>query len=352
MQLAQPMGRGRPRAARAVLVFALCSAPVAAQPNAKQSSQPAQRDKLKQPAEAAAPRVASPKAASSAAVALSPTWSDEYPAVRRDLEAGEPLVIHVTVPLCSNAQINCGASWAGQPGRLSTNLYWGAIFGARRIFDGKRSGWEQVEVSQGDDVYLERVVYRRMVSAQNWKLKRCAAKERCEIEQLVVLQAIHGSHIDQAIDDLWARATTGSSLSFIDKALPSGKQQRSVTLHVAGYAGHNRLMDGKRLPGAATQQAAAPPDEKAPNTALPAFVLACYSDRYFSASLTGAGSKNLVSTQTLMAPEGYLIDAVAKGLGENDDATQLRERTIRTYAKWQRISVGQARRTFQAAKRR
>lgn len=324
------------RTARVLGVLAILSSPATAQHSATLPKPPG------------VARQATPKAAPDAVATPSPaaTWSDDYPAVRRDLEAGKPLVIHVTVPLCSNAQINCGASWAGQPGRLSTNLYWGAIFGARRIFDGKRSGWEQVEVSQGDDVYLERVVYRRMVSAQNWKLKRCAAKERCEIEQLVVLQAIHGSHIDQAIDDLWSRATSGSTLSFVDKTLPSGNQQRSVTLHVAGYAGHNRLMDGKRLPGPP------PPDEKGPKTALPAFVLACYSDRYFSGSLTGAGSKNLVSTQTLMAPEGYLIDAVAKGLGENDDPAQLRERTIRTYAKWQRISVGQARRTFQAAKRK
>ncbi len=295
--------------------------------------------------QATAAKAAAPKAAAPKALASEPTWSDDYPAVRGDLEAGKPLVIHVSVPLCSNAQINCGASWAGQPGRLSTNLYWGAIFGARRIFDGKRSGWERLEITQRDDVYLERVVYRRYVSAQRWRLKRCANQPNCQVEQLVVLQAIHGSRIDQAIDDLWAHATRGSTLSFSDPALPSGNR-RNVRLHVAGYAGHNRLMDGKRLPGPP------PPKERARPEALPAFVLACYSDRYFSGSLAGAGSSNLVSTQTLMAPEGYLIDAVAKGLGENDSPIELRERTIRSYAKWQRISVGQARRTFQAAGKR
>lgn len=303
-----------------------------------------------QPGKAAATQAAGKapdQAAHSAGSTQGSGWSDDYPAVRQDLEAGAPLVIHVTVPLCSNAQINCGASWAGQPGRLSTNLYWGAIFGAWRIFDGKRSGWTQVEITQGDEVYLERGVYRRNVSARHWNLKRCAGVAQCQIEQIVVLQAVHGAHIDQAIDDLWARATSGSTLSFIDPALPSGEQKRRVRLHVAGYAGHNRLMDGKRLPGPP------PPEEKTKTkAAVPAFVLACYSDRYFTASLTGAGSSNLVSTQTLMAPEGYLVDAVAKGLGENDSATQLRERTIRTYAKWQRISVGQARRTFQAAGKR
>lgn len=281
-------------------------------------------------------------------------WGDAYPSIKTDLEAGRPLLIHVTVPLCSNAQIDCGASWAGQPGRLETNLYWGAIFGARRIFDGKRSGWERVEVKQQDDVYLERVVYRRYVSAKNWKLARCtkhatAAGEQspeCRIEQLVVLQAVHGSKIDRAVDDLWKNATEGATVSFNDPKRPEGKQLRSETIHVAGYAGHNRLMDGKRLPSPTPADAL-----KRPQPAHPAFVLACYSDRYFSNSLEQAGSKNLVSTQTLMAPEGYLVDAVAKGLGENDSDNQLTERAIRTYAKWQRISVGQARRTFRAAKR-
>ncbi|MCA9626740.1 MAG: hypothetical protein KC766_03710 [Myxococcales bacterium] len=274
-------------------------------------------------------------------------WSAAFPSVRRDLEAGKPLVVHVTVPLCSNAQIDCGASWAGQPGRLSTNLYWGAIFGARRIFDGKRSGWERVEVRKQDDVYLERVVYRRYVSAKKWHLERCAREQSsgaCRIEQLVVLQAVHGSKIDRAIDDLWKHATEGAEISFEDPQRPEGERRRTVPVQVAGYAGHNRLMDGKRLP------TPGPKKREHRSSAHPAFVLACYSDRYFSDSLERAGSTNLVSTQTLMAPEGYLIDAVAKGLGENDSDVQLTERAIRTYARWQRISVGEARRVFRAAK--
>lgn len=275
-------------------------------------------------------------------------WSEAYPSVRSDLEAGKPLVIHVTVPLCSNSQIDCGASWAGQPGRLSTNLYWGAIFGARRIFDGKRSGWERVEVTQQDDVYLERVVYRRFVSAKNWNLSRCATRgdAKCEVEQLVILQAVHGDKIDRAVDDLWKHATEGATVGFVDPTRPEGKRRRSETIHVAGYAGHNRLMDGKRLPSPNPEEVL-----KRKRPARAAFVLACYSDRYFSDSLEQAGSTNLVSTQTLMAPEGYLVDAVAKGLGENDSDHALTERAIRTYAKWQRISIGQARQTFRAAKR-
>jgi len=44
-------------------------------------------------------------------------WSAVTPQVARDLTAGRPPVIQVVVRLCSNAQIDCGASWAGQSGR-------------------------------------------------------------------------------------------------------------------------------------------------------------------------------------------------------------------------------------------
>ena len=52
-----------------------------------------------------------------------------------DIHSGKPLVVHVTVPLCSNTQIDCGSAVAGDPDRLETNLYWGAAFGHRRFFD-------------------------------------------------------------------------------------------------------------------------------------------------------------------------------------------------------------------------
>jgi hypothetical protein len=60
---------------------------------------------------------------------------------------------------------------------------------------------------------------------------------------------------------------------------------------------------------AATEQGAA--------EANASFVLACYSENYFAASLRHAGSTPLVTTRALMAPEGYLIHAIVEGLGQN-----------------------------------
>ena len=66
----------------------------------------------------------------------------------------------------------------------------------------------------------------------------------------------------------------------------------------------------------------------------------------FTSSLKQAGSTPLVTTRALMAPEGYLIHAVAVGLGQNLGVAELRQRTVQSYARWQRISERDARRVF------
>lgn len=247
-------------------------------------------------------------------------WSAEHPRVREDLEKGEPLVVRVVVPLCHNGQIDCGSKVAGKPGALKTNLYWGAIFGARRFLDRKNSGWTRIEERAADGDVLERVVYRRFVPGKRWGLTR-------RLEQIVVLEAVHGEAIDRAVERLWSTATDGARIQFQD-----GGRTRDVGVHVVGYTGHNRLMDGLRLPE----------PSGATKRAVPSFVLACYSESYFSSALRRAGSRPLVMTRALMAPEGYVLDAVLRGLGENDSERGLTRRAVHAYAKWQKLSPGVA----------
>jgi hypothetical protein len=252
-------------------------------------------------------------------------WAKWAPSVTADIRSGHPLVIRVVVPLCSNEQIWCGAGFAGQPGKPATNLYWGAIFGARRFFERKRSVWSRVELSSGDGVVLERAVYRRTVPASHWDLNRTEP-----VEQIAVLEAIHGARIDDAVQRFWHAATRGGEISFQDAG-----QQRTFRVHVMGYVGHNRLMDGIPFPPQS-------PAVSQPARPVPSFVLACNSEGYFTRPLTSAGSMPLLMTRTLMAPEGYVVDAVLRGLGENDSPAELRRRAIRAYAAWQRIPERQA----------
>jgi len=250
-------------------------------------------------------------------------WSTAYPSIVADLQAGKPFVTVVLVPLCSNSQIDCGSKVAGNPGSLATNLYWGAVFGARRHFDRKQSGWERVDVetpATSADGTLERAVYRRRPRGSAWGLRK-------DVEQIVVLEAVHGDRIDRAVDRFWSIATSGARVRFRD-----GGRVREERVHVTGYAGHNRLMDNKKLP----------PAPESSSGATPSFVMACYSESYFASSLRAAGSSPLVLTRALMAPEGYVVDAMTRALGDNLSHAAVRDSVVREYAKWQRLSFGTA----------
>jgi hypothetical protein len=143
------------------------------------------------------------------------------------------------------------------------------------------------------------------------------------VEELVVLQAVHGEAIDQAVDHWWSLATQGGSVTFQDEG-----RTRTARIDALGYAGHNRLMDGKTLAPA-----------RGPLAPVPSFVLACKSEPYFAPAMERAGARPLVTTSTLRAPEGYLIDAIARGIGERLDPPALRRRAVAAYAKWQRLSA-------------
>lgn len=249
------------------------------------------------------------------------TWTEAYPSIEADVAAGEPLTLLVVVPLCDSRVIACGGQGAGDPGSLDKNLYWGRAFGARRYFDESARQFKRISREAGTGPLLEQLVYRRVVPGARWK----SAKD---VEQLVVLRAIHGAHIDVAVRDLYRYATEGAVVSFPDQGV-----ERRVRVHVAGYAGHNRLMDGITLQEIVGKAGLA----KASAAPLPSFVFACRSAPYFSEALSDGGSNPLVMTRDLMAPEGYVIEAMARGLGDHVTPRELRQRVVAAYARWQRI---------------
>ena len=267
----------------------------------------------------APPAHADPGAGADAAPPSAPAWSAAIPDLAARVRASRSIVIQVAIPLCSNQQIHCGGSWAGHPGDLRTNIYWGAIFGARTFFERPAAGWERVEVAPRGLPMLEQAVFRRRVPGAAWGAAG-------EIEALVVLQAFHGSLIHQAVSTLWQTALSGGEVSFRD-----GGRDRREPVTVAAYAGHNRLMDGWRLPPA-------PPSPRP----IPSFVLACMSERHFGVPLRGAGSSTLLTSRAYMAPEGYVIDAVAKAIAGNRPAAEIRGAAVDATAKWQRISRARA----------
>jgi hypothetical protein len=243
-------------------------------------------------------------------------WSTSSAPLLADLKAGRPLVTLVHVPLCANSQIHCGGQGAGDPGSLEKNLYWGRGYGVRRFFDETARSWRLIASSDSGGSVLQQVVYARDFPGKNFGLGSGTIRE------LLVLRAVHGEAIERAVDAFYDAAAHGAEVRFDE-----GGVTRAVRVHVVGYAGHNRLMDGYRL------------EEAAPSAGggLPVFVIACKSAPYFSKALSSIAATPLVMTRDLVAPEGYTIEAVANALGENATRSELRERVVAAYARWQRI---------------
>jgi hypothetical protein len=96
-------------------------------------------------------------------------------------------------------------------------------------------------------------------------------------------------------------------------------------------------MDGLKLPE----------PRKGKRRPIPSFVLACNSHSYFTKALEDAGSRPLVMTRSLMAPEGYVVEAASRGIAAAESRPAVRERVVRAYARWQKIGHGTASRVFE-----
>jgi len=247
-------------------------------------------------------------------------WSESNPNVAADVSTGKPLVIHVIVPLCSRTYAHCGGGAKNDPTDLDGNLYWGAIFGARRVFDGKNGPWQRISSRRTSGDVLEHLVYRRSVSGRPFGVSG-------DVEQLVSLEAWNGNATDDAIAQFWKIATEGGSITY---------DGGTARIHAVGYAGYNRLMDDLKLPPAPSSQA----------RPIPSFVFARDSELTFGDALRRARSFPLSTTRGTMAPEGYVIDEAARSLGDNNSPRMLRARLIETYKKWQHIEGAEASFTF------
>lgn len=225
------------------------------------------------------------------------------------LLAAPPLVeVEVFVPLCDNALIACGRQSAGAPRSLETNLYWGAMYGAER-FLSRAPGFKVVSRApgaQGTEVLRELV------------LERTAAKGERIVR--LRLRAYAGDAIDTALED-FLRAAAGASRA-----------------DLLVWAGHDRLMDRE------------PPQVETPPgaTPRPVVVLACMSEQYFGPVLKTLGSSPVALTRTMMAPEAYLLEALATTVARHGptEPKAMRAALVEAYARYQRISLRSASSVF------
>lgn len=211
-----------------------------------------------------------------------------------------PLELEVFVPLCDGTQLACGRGGAGDARSLEANLYWGAAYGAER-FLSRAPGFK---VRARRDGPPGSPVLRELV------LERTPARGERAVR--LTLYAYAGEHIGQALED------------FLHAA--AGRSQADLVV----WAGHDVLMD----------QAAPTLQVPAGASPRPTAVLACSSEAYFGPVLRALGSTPVVLTRTFMAPEAYLLEALAAAVARHGptQAEPLRTALVAAYARYQRIT--------------
>ncbi|MDD5462744.1 MAG: hypothetical protein PHG00_14115 [Methylococcales bacterium] len=220
--------------------------------------------------------------------------------------------IHVIVSLVDNVSqgIVPVPARIGNGDDPHTNLYWGAAYGVK-TFLSKANGWQKLGCEKGiSDTILERC---RFV----W-----------EDKLTVTADAYRGSRIDQAMLDFIQQAAT-----------PPDVANREMVV----FIGHDGLMDEQnqliieRFPKHARH------DKQA-------VALTCLSEEFFAEHLLAAGSKPVVTTFSFMAPEAYVLEAVARGFANQESEAELRSSAGAAYAKYQHISAKAGKAVFGASK--
>lgn len=225
-------------------------------------------------------------------------------------------VVHVHVALCDDEHqgIVPVGKVLGNGKDPEHNLYWGAGYGVKTFF-ARSTEWTELTVTTPPKApVLRRAVF----------LSKKLAKP-----VVVVADAYDGERIDTALADFLAAAAGKRKLTV---ATSSGTIEAGANADLVAWVGHDALMDFavKNPPKLAS-------DDRHPSGAI---VLACMSQKYFTAPLKAAGTDALLTTTNFMAPEAYTLDAAIRSWGAGESAAQVRVAAGKAYAKYQKISDG------------
>lgn len=215
----------------------------------------------------------------------------------------KPVTVHVVVALCDNATqgIVPVPPAIGDGNVPRTNLYWGAAYGLKTWL--KRERWAVEAAKVPNSAVLERLVARKAIGGR---------------EVVLTADAWRGSRIREAIT------------AFLGYAAGKGEGSRA---DLVAYIGHDGLMEFD-VPA---QRAAA--GARSPQS----IVLACASLQYFGDHLRQAGSKPILLTTGLMAPEAYTFTAAIGAWVAGGD---VREAAAQAYHEYQKCGIKAARRLF------
>lgn len=254
------------------------------------------------------------------------------------LMAAEQRVIHVLVALCDNETqgiVPVPAS-IGNGDDPRNNLYWGAMYGVSTHMK-KQKNWKlEAKIDNPTDKIYERLIFRSAYG-----------------NDYLIADAYAGKYIRQSIDDLFSFASGQRKVAVEYK---EGELSGGADADLLVFMGHNGLMDFSldTYPVAVSGDnnfLQLPPksspilyDGKKREVA----VFSCHSERYFKELLSQSGATPLVLTRDFMAPEGYILAALADSWVKNEKPEQIREKVAAAYQQYQKCGLKAARRMFGA----
>lgn len=228
----------------------------------------------------------------------------------------KPKVIHVFVALCDNENqgIVPVSKNLGNGQNLQTNLYWGAMYGVKSYFK-KSANWTLIKsIKNPKDEVLERCVFKHIST-----------------DTYMIADAYDGEFIQ------------GATVDFINSMAGVSKETvniNGVELGIYGnadlinYTGHDGLMDF-RIDDYPINKDGEIRD---------VIILACYSKHFFTEAVQNAKANPLVWSTGLMSPESYTLEYALEYWIQNKTNEQVRTNAVFAYSKFQKCSLGAAKR--------
>ena len=257
-----------------------------------------------------------------------PSGADVQRRMSSDAASGKALVAHVVVALCDNQYqgIVPVPEHLGDGDNPASNLYWGALYGVKTYFS-RMDTWQRTEVSgpQHEHV-LDRVAFHRTVE-----------REGRSVEVVLIAEAWRGREIEAATARFLALAGGEHRERYVLPELQSHSAvEAGGAAHLVTFVGHNGLMDF-------AAPAVRAPVDLSPRSSI---VLACASRSYFSDLLGSKRSHSLLTTNGLMAPEAYTLEAAVTEWFSGASAEVTRDAAAATYAEFQKANLRWARSLF------
>ena len=247
----------------------------------------------------------------------------------KDSANGKPLIAHIVVALCDNKYqgIVPVPAHLGDGDDPKSNLYWGALYGVKTHFS-RHDDWTRVAISAPtNSAVLDWVAFHSTVE-----------RDGKSIDAYLIAEAWQGREI---------RAATARFLQLVggepEETYVLGDAVNETTVaaggsaHLIAYVGHNGLMDFS------SPAVSEPQLEASPRSSV---VLACRSSDYFADLLSFKQSHSLLTTNGLMAPEAYTLEAAISAWFSGESPRMTRYRAADTYAEYQKANPNWSRRLF------